>query len=81
MNTGTGDVVAPRADKEKCFDILCKLISLLARELRAEEDEAMKGGLGVEEDRYYSVLRKISLELLTSNLITNSYFNVILTPS
>ncbi|KAG0579005.1 hypothetical protein KC19_4G065600 [Ceratodon purpureus] len=76
MNTGTGDVVAPRADKEKCFDILCKLISLLARELRAEEDEAMKGGLGVEEDRA-SLIRE-ALTLFSKLLSNQSYSREVL---
>jgi hypothetical protein len=54
INPGTGDVGAPTADGEKCFHIPCKLISLLARELQAEEDEAANanGGMGCEEDRY-----------------------------
>lgn len=54
-NAGTGDMGALTADREKCFDIPSKLISLLARELKAEEDEAadLNVGMGCEEDRYW----------------------------
>lgn len=55
-HSGTGDVGAAAADVngERCFDIPCKLISLLARELKAEEDEVANivESVGCEEDRY-----------------------------
>ena len=69
ITAGTGDVAAPTADREKCFDIPYKLISLLARELEAEEDEAANtnGATGCEEDRYLdSFSRKSPLPTLRS---------------
>jgi hypothetical protein len=40
-HSGTGDTATVLNGEKYCFDIPCKLISLLARELKAEEDEAL----------------------------------------
>lgn len=84
MNASTGDVVAaahnPHAgvnmrpvtseDGEKLFDIPCRLISLLARELKSEADESpnLIERLGFEEHRTCLIRETVSL---FSKLLSN----------